>query len=328
MLVKIESDIYNNEQCFDLLDRLAYLFVFDEGRHFWYIENPEEVLNSEWLKGETRLKKRIEDLIEKIFMLGGYLTPQEKRSKNKISISLNNTSSFSLEVAFQKLSDPVYVIVENYRSDGAFLGAIIDAYKIQELKIAFEKEWVQLDHAGGRNEILPRINFLLARSPFIPRIFVLADSDSKMPSVVDSISQRIIELCEDKGVKYVILSKREIENYLPVEALSKIITDDNKKNIYEAYCALNDTQKDYYDLKNGFPNSAIQKGRIVGTQAALFSDIQGQQLRFLRRGFGSNNLYQLFDTQRDKITKATLANRCRNQPHELENVLKAILSLL
>jgi hypothetical protein len=24
MLVKIESDIYNNEQCFDLLDRLAY----------------------------------------------------------------------------------------------------------------------------------------------------------------------------------------------------------------------------------------------------------------------------------------------------------------
>jgi hypothetical protein len=78
MLVKIQSDIYNNEQCFDLLDRLACLFVFDEGRHFWYIENPDEVLNSEWLKGETRLKKRIEELIEKLFMVGGYLTPQEK----------------------------------------------------------------------------------------------------------------------------------------------------------------------------------------------------------------------------------------------------------
>ncbi|KHD06240.1 hypothetical protein PN36_21755 [Candidatus Thiomargarita nelsonii] len=140
----------------------------------------------------------------------------------------------------------------------------------------------------------------------------MADSDSKMPGVVDRISQGIIELCEDKGVKYVILSKREIENYLPVEAL----TDDNKKNIYDAYCALNDTQKDYYDLKNGLENSAIQKGRIVGTQAALFSDLQGQQLRFLRRGFGSNNLYQLFDTQRDKITKATLEIRCRNQPNE------------
>lgn len=73
MIVIIDSGVYQNDEHFDDLDNIINLFT--SGKHFWYISEPSEVENSQWLisEGNSRLKKRV-DILLKSAVKGAYVS--------------------------------------------------------------------------------------------------------------------------------------------------------------------------------------------------------------------------------------------------------------
>ncbi|MDM8549526.1 hypothetical protein QUF72_05590 [Desulfobacterales bacterium HSG2] len=348
MIVKINSDIFNNSDCFDDLDDLIRLF--ERRHHRWDIDNDLKIKESEWLApGQNiRVERRVEDIIEKSFVNSGYITQSMRRDRHTIRITLTpeKDNEFTPEDAFKFLTSPVHVVVENYDSDRTFLEAVIRAYKKEELRVAIDNEWIIIEGMGGIGQIPNRIDAYYEshkdayyESSQNVKLYILVDSDREHPGDAHSSqAEKVFEKCKEKGIEgnLTILYKRAIENYLPLNALAEV--PDALKHVYEAYKLLDDPNKwDFYNMKGGF-GVRNKKGRMTYNklpkkQERLFYGIKKGDTLFedLKEGFKMKDfhLYSLFKKE-DKITKAALQERCEHQeiPDELEKLLKGILSLL
>jgi len=330
MIVKIDLKIFDNRDYFYILDRLTYLF---ERKHLWDIDNYRKIKESKWLATEqdTRLGQRAGKIIEKTVVNSGYITTSKRRDKRTIRITLTpeNDNEFIPEIALRYLKSPVYVIVENFSSDKAFLQAVIGGYKEKDLKTAIDNEWIKVEGVGGIGEVPKRIDdYYKNHQGFKPRLYILVDSDRQYPGD-DHNADPVVEKCKEKRIEdnLTILYKRAIENYLPLDALAEV--DDELQHVYEAYNSLNNPDKwDYYNMKKGFGAKGLPE-----KQKKLFDGIKKGDKLFedLKKGFEVKgfHLYSLFE-KKDKITKAALKKRCKHQsiPDELEKLLKGISSLL
>jgi len=337
MLVKIDPTLYNSEKYFHILDEI--LLIFNSKKHQWFIEKADEILNSEWLEPESagrRNRKRVED-IQKTTVASAYIDKRKKEFMITIILcDLKTMYHYNPENALKLLHDALYIVVENSNSDKIFIETIAKTYSKREIIEAIEKEWIKFDTEGGTGGIPRRIEFHYNKT-FKPRLFVFVDSDRENPTD-EHHSQNIETKCLDKDVKYHILFKRAIENYIPVEAFEKFeevfqINSNDIERVKNAYTSLNDAQKDYYHLKTGFKKGGKKQGKLPEAQIALFNNIKSSDNLFkdLSEGFeisrfNPNNLHQLF--LKSVVTKQTLQNRCKRNPKELEEILEKILILL
>lgn len=327
MIVAIASTVFEKEESFDALDKLVDVFI--SGKHTWLIDDPEQIKKSLWTKTEStsRLGKKV-DLLLKEGVKALYISSRQRESKNTIRISFDSkeAGTYTPQIGLKLLSEPLFILVENLNSDRKFVEAICQAFSRKELIEAIERGWIEFDSEGGINGTKRRIEFHFTK-PFVPRLFVIVDSGRCFPGDAHKAGS-VVEFCDKADVKYWVLHKREIENYIPEAALHGL--PDTLSGVIEAYVGLNEDQKDFYDLKKGFNN----KGNLPAEQENLFNGINSKDQLFksLRNGFSeggynANHLHLCFD-KKDRVTKAAMIKRCASNPDELPNLLNELSDLL
>lgn len=244
-----------------------------------------------------------------------------------IIITLNRNSDCELQPddARRCLDYPACVLVENAESDGAFLMAMIHAFKRRELLNAHTEGWWRVEHLGGRGEVAKRIDQICALAFGLKRLLLLVDSDRLYPDHVTHTIRMVESCCTHRKVPYAILRKREIENYLPVDVLRKVAK--RNKRIYQAFLGLNEQQKDHYDMKKGF--KAGRKGQAIvrEEQKNLFQHVPERILNDLCGGFG-DEIWKSFATHRKLITDEAVKITCSAHPSEICGILDSIERLL
>ncbi len=126
--------------------------------------------------------------------------------------------------------------------------------------------------------------------------------------------------CAENGISCHILSKREIENYLPFDALETL----NLNNMLDIFKKLKPEQQDFYDMEKGF----YGKNEIPTDCEGLWGDIDKKTDTFqqLRKGFAGNKGKSVFESLYQNtgiITPTGLLHRCKSTG---EGELKDLLS--
>jgi hypothetical protein len=229
--------------------------------------------------------------------------------------------------AYEAINQPIYVVVEDIESDKAFLLTMIRAFAHNGLRRAFEKGWCKVVHGGG--DRLPKcVEHLVAGLGKGPRnVLILSDSDCLAPGHTTPKMESMRECSSSHDVRLQILSKREIENYIPLEALQDG-THPDKAPTLRAFQRLNSVQRAHYDMKKGFERTKGGEVVVPPLQHALFLErVDGYDLLSLCGGFGEK-VWRLFEGPGEVVNKTTIRATCPDDPGEIERILDAIERLL
>jgi hypothetical protein len=188
------------------------------------------------------------------------------------------------EAAARFADEKLVVLVENRVSDGAFLKRIIEA-----MGGSLRTWWSRsgdpacIDSLGGRGEMRKEVE-ARARSVPRPRLVVIVDSDRRGPDEPAHDEARQLERrCTQLGFPCWVLAKRESENYLPQELLEqRPDAGISHQQCLEAWCELDDDQKDFYDMKKGLSEDPGEAER------RLFAGVGDRNREKLAGGFGSS----------------------------------------
>jgi len=325
MLIEIQRDIFNDIEDQEKLRKL----ILDLGykhRYDYYIDIPV-VEHSELFRNLYESNKEV---------IGEYFIRQTTEN-NKINYSVSNTNqsntTFSLDESIIFFNQPFQIILENSSNDCYFLNAMINNFKkvAKKIRIFKREHWLRYEMGGGADNI---INFIEAeknnhggQTKFL-KCYVLIDSDLEYPLTPNPKRKKLEEYLEKNKVRYHILEKREMENYLPDQIVEKVSGDE----FIKTYLGLSQPQKDYIDLENGFQYNRMslekRKPEIFKYYQSL-SDVEIEKLRH-----GLKHLFKNFKVEFPKLfeeaTQEGLLQITKNQndPEELQNILKDINSLL
>jgi hypothetical protein len=137
--------------------------------------------------------------------------------------------------ALRLLRAPLRLLVENRRSDWAFLLAIVDGAHRRALRDAEHKNWLDVQHGGGLGEIKDRLRNIVAPAAKDAgwhlerlRTWVMFDRDADVedPRRPSRDSNEVLELCRSDELHgpwsfpHLQLGRRTIESYIPLEALA------------------------------------------------------------------------------------------------------------
>lgn len=326
MIIEIRPDIFDDVEYMESLKMLLTICLYNH-RHDFYVEL-SEVMNKPIFK---QLDKDSRDSLEEIYnriIIEPLIDTQQ--------VSESDADCFGLVEAIRFLNQPFLIILENSYNDGYFVDALLNNFE-EGAEIARHKEngWLKYSMGGGSTipqavsaemstyETLPKDNHIYLRC------FVLIDSDREYPSATPKEGQvKLVEFLEQFGIPYHILEKRQMENYLPIEAYDDI--SDNT-NYIEAYKRLSSTHKDYFDIKTGFKKEFSQLPTEI--QAFYHGIPNNDKTIFETRSMDLGGSFKaefpkLF--QSNKVTQDSLLQRCarQNDPNELPNILTKITELL
>ncbi len=325
MRVEFSSQALSNENCWTKLDRLVYFF--DEGRHLWHAETPETVEVSPWYLSEkhSRGKDTRKKLFEESIVRESYLRAEfDNDGPHSVRIVVCENSIderlLSPDDAYSALNRPGYIAVEDAESDLAFINAIIQAFDNEAVYNAMEMKWIQLEHMGGCGQLDRALKRIRDRAPGPMRTVVLADSDRLAPGEEATNEKNVGKYCQAYGVEGFVLKKREAENYLTVSVLR--YAGPGAVAVFRAFQRLTRLQKDYFDMKSGFPQEGIPQN-----QSELYAGVSKADIEKLKKGFG-DRCWELFDRHVRLITKEDLIEQCPEAPDELSRILKAFERLI
>lgn len=248
---------------------------------------------------------------------------------------------FTLEEAITYLNQPLKILLENSDNDANFLNALLKHFKKKGKKISRFKgnQFLEYANAGGKTNVEHYIRGELRKYGSLPkesqrylRLFVLVDSDSEHKGEEKPAITALKTYLESLGVPYHILTKREMENYLPDEVIQSV---EGSPDFIQAYLRLQPEQKDYFDLEKGFPDQNRSQVEQAKGEAfrMLYESVSGADWQvFRRQNFGlsdfKNALPRLFEAE--QVTQETLQARVAHQdnPDELKDILDAITRCL
>lgn len=325
MRVRFDTSVMNSARDFFTLDRIVY--HFDDERHKWDVPNPTEVEESAWLMKEplSRATRRTRELLEKAVANSMYWDKEMLAHRITVTVTCNPTNKNDLvpAKAVRALDEQVKVFVENVESDGHFLLTMMHAFSRTFLEVARDKNWWDFSQMGGFGEVEKSVSRHLGQISGPARVFVVTDSDAQHPSDYTQTHQKVSSACEALGVKYTILSKRSIENYLPID----ILQSTNRRSTFNAFLTLNELQKDYYDMKRGFDVDEFQGSPSNAGRHSLFRHLRIHIVRDLVGGFG-RNVAGLFASEKHRFTREIVLQRCSQSAGEIEAMLDQIESLI
>lgn len=283
MIVRFDNSALNDANSFNTLDDIFRLL--EDGRHQWCVYDAADVLKSTWLKSHksSRWAHRIRTLLDTAKPL---MTRQRAIPAIVVGAGTNlaaNECAVCAKVAHGLLTKPVRLILEDSICDGSFLRAVLLRFGKKKLARKLGEEelnWVkrkwstdsagdgtffELIHAGGS-----RVGDILLQQWSLSPVAIIAvvDSDRRSPSqsitepkagstwhnAVENARQAQPSPLDLKPVIHA-LPRREMENYIPKEALSVQYPRYPQKKCVEAICTLNDDQRHFYDMKRGFRDS-------------------------------------------------------------------------
>lgn len=328
MRITLLLDVLEDPSSWRTVERIIDAFL--EKRHLWDEGNQEQLVNSPWFTEETEDLKRlsVRESLTKLYTESIYPSSDSSRLMHGISVVItwqpNVTRAFSPEEAKRLIESPAYVVVEDATSDGTFLRSMMRALERKELAQALERQWWEIEHAGGKGGVEKRVDDLI-KYKRIPanRILVITDSDRLFSCQATETARTISKCKTNHNVTVLLLHKRESENYLPVNILQKV----RQKHTYRAFLELNQEQRDYYDMKNGFEEDERGDAIIPQQQQELFGKLRKPVLRALCKGFGPN-VYKLFDFPDHPLDKYSVEQTCTTCPLEIDGILDQIERIL
>lgn len=204
----------------------------------------------------------------------------------------------------------LYIIVENTVSDKDFVQSVYKYFKGRPLSTETE---VQFLHGGG-NTIS---NVASENSEHPVRMICIIDSDKKYPLHPGSNKvKNLLPLCEKRNLQLITLSKREIENYIPPEALKQWLSKEKREAETEhPYFNFNIEQRSFFDMKYGLKEIDLKKKEIM-------SIYQGYNPDHIQKGFGKT-VWKAF-----REISSGSENYFKDSEFELKNMVQKIDSLL
>ncbi|WP_147451373.1 hypothetical protein [Corallococcus llansteffanensis] len=329
MRVEIKLDVLADRGSWYLLDRIIDCFM--EERHVWHFEDEEMLLGSPWFSEEpnSRTTSRNLEALQKYVTAIDREPPSHRMHGLFVAVTRDPLvlGGVTPERARSILEGKAYVIVENSGSDGTFLKTMMRVLGRRALADAFDRQWWEIDHAGGKGEIERRVIGLVQKGVPRNRILVVADSDRLSPEHKSDTMEMLDGVSRKHQVGALLLHKREIENYLPVSVLQVA----RQKKTYRAFLVLSAQQRDYYDMKEGFRRNAESgKPIIPKQQEALFESIlkRGRHVvDALCGGFG-DDVWRLFELKASPIDEFAVNMTCTTNPGEIDIILDRIEGLL
>lgn len=319
MRVSLHKSVLEEPSCWHDLDQIVHLF--DELKHAWQIDDFDEVEQSPWVQSDIngRAGQRVLSLLTKSFTAAAWPT---KSRLIEVTLHASSSSQLSPRVACQCLRLPSKVLVENVSSDGEFLHFMIAAFDRKLLREAYAAGWLEWDQMGGFGECEKLLTERLAQTIGPPRLFLIADSDRLYAGHVTQTMEKVIESCTNLGIPYAILTKRKIENYLPLGVLEQL-----NRDRYKAYLNLTQEQKDYYEMKKGFEAAPNGNAIIPDEQSALYQHVPPKVKKELCGGFGKR-VAQQFHDHKGKFHQQDVSVICGTDSGEIDRILDQIESIL
>lgn len=328
MRVRLSAEVVSDEGALTLLDDL--LRFFETGRHQWVIDDIEGIERSQWVaQAGDRQSTRILELMQKAVTEAAY-----GKTVHTLEIEIGTGDGHvTPSMAWNTMSRPAYLVVENATSDGRFLRALIRAYDHPRLETAVREQWLEIDQAGGVGEIRKRVHALVReRSADHRRIQALVDSDRLYPGHDSDTVRSMRDLEREHAIIVHILHKRDSENYLPLDTLTHHKHETSRfHKTYRAFCRLSPEQQDHFDMKYGFKPGAQGDVEPHPDQSKLFAGLRRSVLRDLVGGFGSDCGCWFEDSDGKPprhIDRTTLEARCLTKPGELPAILMKIEEML
>jgi hypothetical protein len=326
LIVLLEDDIFASPHT--RLDLLTVLQLGFEGWHRVQIDPPYEPAANrsinQWLQ---RLDERTGEEVELALEIGMEQAVFGLPSDLSIRIGdvraaewTANPPRLPLAEALRLLRKPLRLLVENRHNDGAFLRAVAPSPWRGRLRDALDRGQIEIEHGGG-SDMKTRLERASLEEAL--RLWALFDSDAREPGHPSAASEALRLICCHKGIPHRQLSRRAIENYLPVKALQgwahssfgNLRTSRRRKA--DAFAGMRPDQRHHYNMKHGFQGD--RKDGIPSFYEAFadHSDLQG--------GFGQD-IASLYHQEQLLIREEWLAQD--GQQKETLDMVQSILRRL
>jgi hypothetical protein len=284
MIVVIAPQASTQEGILRLNQQLVALYASE---HTWHVPNPQD-----W-----RSPKEFAaiPMFEEIFRKAATFTVASTRkwvfvSDTPPGPSLGLVGPWAvvrLDSAYAWLNDPISVVVEDAKNDGAFVRSVAAARGNRWIADATTRR-IDYTHGGGSGlrAALERVLDV----PYRRRVLVICDSDRQEKDGSVSAAIAPLELvCGTHPygqVRLIVLSRREIENYLPLALIRRFVFQDTPRHgasfgrlkILATLWAdeFSEEQRSHFDMKVGIhaKSTTVELGLLAGvlrleTEAAL-----------------------------------------------------------
>ena len=280
MRIAIDSRVANDPAVHQFLDRIMHK-VYD-GWHVWDTgDDPRTLETTAWIRDGRHWLREL--LVRSTTRAAWSVRPHDRYLR--VTALPAGANDLPPRTAARLVEEPLVILVENRDSDGAFLRRIVAA-----IDRSLHRLWnldtapIRFDSVGGGGQMASNVASRAQGLSYRPRLVAVIDSDKKCPDDTDSPNaQALRRTCEALGVAYWILAKREADNYLPRILLqARPNTGHDQGPLVEAWDRLNNDQKNFFDMKNGLPDSPP-----AGAQM-LFRGLPEADRSILSSGFGHN----------------------------------------
>ncbi|WP_312075672.1 hypothetical protein [Chryseobacterium sp.] len=356
MWIQISKDIFETADFKGLnyIYQILSWFPKDNPRYKIFIVPNQDLKKTQNYKNFKVSDYDFENLVEQQFNEFIQTQPTGKNCDYTITNQKGN-KNFNIEEAIRFFSQPISIILENNKNDAYFIKAIINHLDSSGiLKEYIANGWIRFENAGGcgnvRNFIegeLKSFEDLASRNSRNPhdyyKAFVLLDSDKEFPTQNQkSQYTALINYLNSINInseKFHLLEKRMMENYMPDEVFLSLKEDYRGRtgkrdllNWINTYLSLTSLQKDFLNIKDGFPKETDENGirKPIKTEISnLYINVTGQNFTNIDKGFkypDFKNLFsELFYTS-SRVNKASLEFRANSK--ELTVIVEKIRKLI
>jgi hypothetical protein len=355
MWVEIKEDIFNSDEIKNLQFLLNFIFEtkgskFSKARLF---------LDFNTIK-DSNLYNKLDSIDQELIQESVKSSFYENQIEINYFISnANEPSNYKLDEALELLREPLWIVVENNLNDANFIKSIIYNFDDDDKFVltCLENRWIDFANAGGsgsKNQIKGKLdtfnNLVIKHNSDNHKYYrglVILDSEKNYKSEPKNYNS-LTDFFEQKNIKWHILEKRSIENYMPDELVLNIRESKRLSGRTEdkdciawinTYEYLSDKQKDFlrYEKQpskcNFLNNDLTEINKLYDISAANYAilekginyrnneaiGIQDEERRF-------KNSFPKFFINSALVNKATLERRCGND--ELQRILTKIKLML
>ncbi|CAO5149595.1 hypothetical protein FAIPA1_120127 [Frankia sp. AiPs1] len=216
MRVLTDPDVFLDDELFEPLVRFMSMVV--EGRHQWDIDQSSERQAAEYFERHAPLRAPTYHQIAQKSATDAVYRPPGRANRPMIT---RRTAPGVVD----DLGRPALVVLENQESDGTFLRSVFRAFDRRDLLEALARNWLVLRHAGGGGVMYQKIA-LQGAGEFssVVRVCGFLDSDS-LHAGSRTKGHTVAEQLESARISVLVLSLREVENYIPLAALAGFRAD-------------------------------------------------------------------------------------------------------
>lgn len=284
MLIKITRRISDNEFWYPVLDVIIQLVERPDSRHAIDPTGIAGLTASGWVRTRPALAETLRASAKSRF---------HSQASDAVSIILDNvadgegdvdrddkTISVSPFDALVLLTSPLYVLVENETSDGAFLLWMARLLDLPIFREGYDSSRVTFRQVGGKGEMIKSAKALSkgvweksksSRLPLSLRAVAILDSDARYPGHQPNAP------FADGTAPFVAfvhtLNRRTIENYLAPRFFKRRLAGENKDQNIDAYFRLSLDQRRHYSVKEGFRGS----DKAPQDHATFLADVRRDQ---------------------------------------------------